>query len=71
MLGEAATKEIAVNRDTLGFDENRMAANMGGTIARNAREELEQKSGKEVISNENYFGSTKPKLVLSNFNEEI
>ncbi len=30
MLGEAATKEIAVNRDTQGFDENKNAANWQG-----------------------------------------
>lgn len=57
MLGEAATKEIAVNRDAQGFDENRNAAKMGGRIARNARHELEQESGKPVISQENFLGS--------------
>ncbi len=56
MLGEAATKEIAVNRDAQGFDENKNAANMGGKIARNARLELEQESGKPVITQENYLG---------------
>ena len=56
MLGEAATKEIAVNRDAEGFDENKNAARMGGRIAKNARHELEQESGKPVISQENYLG---------------
>ena len=56
MLGEAATKEIAVNRDAQGFDENKGAAKIGGTIARNARLELEQESGKPVISQDNYLG---------------
>ncbi|HEX4839965.1 MAG TPA: Bro-N domain-containing protein [Rhabdochlamydiaceae bacterium] len=55
MLGEAATKEIAVNRDAQGFDENKNAAKMGGRIARNARLELEEESGKPVISKENYL----------------
>ena len=32
MLGEAATKEIAVNRDAQGFDENKSAAKIGGKI---------------------------------------
>ena len=49
MLGEAATKEIAVNRDAQGFDENKNAAKMGGKIARNARHELEQETGKPDI----------------------
>jgi DNA-damage-inducible protein D len=60
MLGEAATKEIAVNRDAQGFDENKSAAKMGGRIAGNARHELEQESGKPVISQENYLGQLIP-----------
>lgn len=56
MLGEASTKEIAVNRDAQGFDENKNAAKIGGKIAKNARLELEQESGKPVISHENYLG---------------
>ena len=56
MLGEAATKEIAVNRNAQGFDENKSAAKMGGKIAGDARHQLEQESGKPVISQENYLG---------------
>lgn len=56
MLGEAATKEIAVNRDVQGFDENKVAAKIGGKIAGDARYQLEQESGKPVISQENYVG---------------
>lgn len=56
MLGEAATKEIAVRRDARGFDENKSAAKMGGKIAGDARHQLEQDSGTSVISRENYLG---------------
>jgi DNA-damage-inducible protein D len=56
MLGEASTKEIAVNRDAQGFDENKTAAKIGGKIAGDARRQLEQESGKPVISQENYLG---------------
>jgi DNA-damage-inducible protein D len=56
MLGEAATKEIAVNRDVQGFGENKQAAQMGGRIAGNARHELEQESGKSIVSKDNYLG---------------
>ncbi len=55
MLGEAATKEIAVNRDAQGFDENKSAAKVGGKIAGDARHQLEQESGKPIISQENYL----------------
>ncbi len=57
MLGEASTKEIAVNRNAQGFDENKTAAKIGGKIAGDARRQLEQESGKPVISQENYLGS--------------
>ncbi len=60
MLGDAATKEIAVNRDAQGFGENKNAAQIGGGIARNARLELEEKSGKPVISQDNYLGRLIP-----------
>lgn len=54
MLGEAATTEIARNKDTQGFPENQRAARSGGTVAGNARRELEQQSGRKVVTNENY-----------------
>ncbi len=55
MLGEAATTEIARNKDTQGFDPNKQAAQAGGTVAGNARRELEQRSGRKVVTNENYL----------------
>ncbi len=55
MLGEAATTEIARNRDTKGFPENKQAAREGGAVAGNARKELETKSGRKVVSAENYL----------------
>jgi hypothetical protein len=55
MLGEASTTEIARNTDTQGFNENKTAARQGGQIAGNARVELEQKSGRPVITKQNYL----------------
>jgi hypothetical protein len=55
MLGEAATTEIARNKDAQGFDQNKTAAHKGGRIAGEAREKLEIESGKKIISNENYL----------------
>lgn len=54
MLGEASTTEIAKNKDAQGFLENKAAAKAGGSVAGKARKDLEQKSGKKVISKENY-----------------
>lgn len=55
MLGEASTTEIAKRLDAQGFDENHDAAQAGGTVAGNARKELEAKSGKPVVSKQNYL----------------
>lgn len=59
MLGEASTTEIATQQDAQGFDENKQVAKMGGTIAGNARKELEVKSGKKVVSSSNFLGQEK------------
>jgi DNA-damage-inducible protein D len=58
MLGEAATTEIARNKDTQGFTPNQRAAREGGTVAGNARRELEQRSGRKVVTGENYLSLT-------------
>jgi DNA-damage-inducible protein D len=55
MLGEAATTEIARNKDAEGFNENKKAAKEGGTIAGSARRQLEVKSGKPVVTRQNYL----------------
>jgi DNA-damage-inducible protein D len=54
MLGEASTTEIARNKDAQGYGENQVAAVEGGTVAGNARRDLEQKSGRRVSSRENF-----------------
>jgi len=58
MLGEASTTEIAQNKNAQGFPENEKAAIEGGTVAGNARKELEKKSGRKVVTNQNYKALT-------------
>ena len=60
MLGEAATTEIARNKDTQGFPENKLAAQAGGKVAGSARRDLEKKSGRKVSTRENFLGLTQP-----------
>ena len=64
MLGEASTKKIARNKDALGFDENKDAAKEGGTVAGVAREELERRSGENVVTQENYLNEPETKKRL-------
>ncbi|MEK7699820.1 MAG: Bro-N domain-containing protein [Planctomycetota bacterium] len=58
MLGEASTTEIARNKNAQGFPQNEKAAIEGGTVAGNARKELEKKSGRKVVTNQNYKALT-------------
>ena len=59
MLDEAATTaEIARNRDAQGFPQNKQVAHDGGAVAGNARRELEKKSGRKVVTSENYLALT-------------
>ena len=63
VLGEAATTEIARNRDAQGLDQNKTAAHEGGAIAGNARRQLEAKSGRKVVTPKNYL-TDKPRPSL-------
>lgn len=56
-LAELSTRQIAEVDQTKGLEENKIPAKKGGRIAKNARLELEQKTGKKVISKENYLPS--------------
>src|SRR4030042_3747145 len=55
MLGEAATTEITRVDDAKGFQESRHAARKGGEVAGKAQKAFEQKTGKRVVSPENYL----------------
>ena len=50
MLAEISTKEISESKSPETFQEHKDVAQAGGEIARNARMELEEKTGKAVIS---------------------
>jgi DNA-damage-inducible protein D len=65
MVGEKATTDIAKSRDARGFEENKNAANRGGQIAHNARKELENETGKSVISGNNFLELDQKKILKS------
>ncbi len=64
MLGEAATTEITRVDNAQGFNENKKAARKGGGVAGKARKDLEKKTGKRVVSNENYLTTPEKKKRL-------
>ena len=57
-LAELSTRQIAEVEEATGVIENAKAGKKGGNIAKNARQALESKTGKSVITGENFF---KPK----------
>jgi len=53
MLAEASTKDISQAKNPKNFTENKKVAKQGGSIAGNARKELEKKTGKKIVSSMN------------------
>lgn len=50
MLAEATTTEISKEKQPKNFKENKTVAKQGGTIAGNTRKEIEEKTGKKIVS---------------------
>jgi hypothetical protein len=57
-LAELSTRQIAEVEQAKGVSQNAKAGKKGGAIAKNARKELEAKTGKNVVTGENFL---KPK----------
>ncbi len=62
-LAELSTRQIAESEDATGMDKNKTVAKIGGGIAKKARKELETKTGKKVISSNNYLPSNNKKII--------
>ena len=67
MLAEVTTKSISQARQPDTFDESKEIAQEGGGVAKNARLEIEQRTGQSVISPLN--AQNKPSLVISKDDE--
>lgn len=53
MLAEATTTEISREKQPEGLEQNLLVAKQGGTIAGDTRKEIEEKTGKPVVSAKN------------------
>ena len=75
MLGETSTRQIAVAKDSRGYNQNKFSAEAGGRIAGNALKELEQQTGQAVVSKENNLQRLPPAKDLLelpvNFKESV
>jgi hypothetical protein len=64
-LAELSTRQIAETEKAKGFNENAIASKKGGAVAKNARKELESKTGKSVVTGENFLPPAKDKKKLN------
>ena len=63
-LAELSTRQVAENNNATGMEENTKAAQVGGNIAKHAREEYEERTGGKVVTGDNFLpASKKPKQI--------
>ena len=60
-LAEMSTRQIAETIKAQGLTENKLPARKGGRIAKHARLELEQKTGKQIVTRRNFLTPGKTK----------
>lgn len=58
-LAELSTRQIAEATNATGMTENQKASKQGGGIAKKARLELEEKTGKKIVSKDNFLPNKK------------
>ncbi|NCA93804.1 MAG: hypothetical protein EOM84_01365 [Sphingobacteriia bacterium] len=58
-LAELSTRQIAETLEAKGLKENKIPAKRGGKIAKDARIALEEKTGKRIVTGNNFLLSTK------------
>ena len=67
-LAELSTRQIAQSVEATGMDENKQAGKTGGRIAKRARLELEQKTGRSVVTGENFLPPSPRKKLIGDVN---
>ncbi len=63
-LAELSTRQIAETDEAKGLQQNAVAGKKGGKIAKDARLALENKTGKKVVTGENFLPPSKQKKEL-------
>lgn len=54
-LAELSTRQVAENNNAIGIKENSKAAQIGGNIAKRAKNDFEERTGNKVITSDNYL----------------
>ena len=63
-LAELSTRQIAETDEAKGLKQNAASSKKGGSVAKNARKELEAKTGKRVVTGENFLPPAKKKKLI-------
>jgi hypothetical protein len=54
-LAEYSTRQISEREQAIGLQENKVSAKQGGQIAKDARKALEMRTGRKVVTGENFL----------------
>jgi hypothetical protein len=63
-LAELSTRQFAESTEATGLEENKIAGKKGGRIAKRARLELEEQTGKKVVTKDNFLPPPKSHKAL-------
>ena len=63
-LAELSTRQIAESTKAKAIQENAIASKKGGSVAKNARKDLESKTNKSVVTGDNLLPHAKDKKKL-------
>ena len=61
-LAEFSTRQFADSAEATGLEQNKIASKKGGGIAKKTRTELEEKTGKKIVSKQNFLPLSKKLL---------
>ena len=66
MLAEVSTTEISKQKNPQTMEENKSIAKQGGSVAKEARKNIELATGKSVITDDNFLSNTKKLKQIKN-----
>ena len=64
-LAELSTRQVAESKNATGMEENTKAAQVGGNIAKRAKDDFEEKTGAKVVTANNFLPIKQTKTLES------
>ena len=64
-LAELSTRQIAESMEASGMEKNKIAGKKGGKVAKKARLDLEKRTGKKIVSPENFLPPDKKSKLIN------